>query len=67
MWNDCTEDWKAYTRERLNFFKQIRETKINVYGEETYNRLFSFYSTIADLFEGGRLGGVRYVALKPTS
>lgn len=62
---DQTEDWAAFTAERLSAFGEAKTQKTALYGEQTVLALETFYATIARLLRGGRLGGVRLTAVKP--
>jgi cyclopropane fatty-acyl-phospholipid synthase-like methyltransferase len=61
---DLTEDWKLYTQDRVEKFKSHKESFVNLHGEEIYKSLLYFYQTVADLYAGGHLGGLRIIAQK---
>lgn len=61
---DLTDDWKRFTRERLNSFVKDEEKLIDIHGNEIYSRLLYFYRSIVKLFEGNHVGGVRIIAIK---
>eukprot|EP00043_Microstomoeca_roanoka_P006354 m.62229 g.62229 ORF g.62229 m.62229 type:complete len:582 (+) comp13381_c0_seq5:173-1918(+) len=63
--SDTTEDWKSYTRGRVETVTQERSTKAPIVGEDLYDRMLRFYTTVADLYEGGHLGGLEVYAQKP--
>lgn len=63
--HDMTEDWAAFTAERLASFRAQRGTYEDVHGVEVYEALDHFYRVIAGLLAGGNLGGVRLTARKP--
>ena len=63
-WSDCTQLWREYTRNRVERFTNEKEQTISVIGADTFERLLVFYSAVADLFEGGNLGGIRFVVEK---
>ncbi len=64
QWIDCTDEWAALTLARADSFDARRTALEPVYGADTCARLGAFYRTIAQLFAGGNLGGVRVVAQK---
>lgn len=49
----------------LEHFPHKNTTTISHIGEEIYESLLFFYSRIAELYAGGRLGGVHVYAQKP--
>jgi len=59
---DMSEDWRQFTHERYESFCGNRQRLETVHGEELVAGLDSFYGTVARLFKGGRLGGMRLVA-----
>lgn len=59
---DRTDRWSAFVRDRLNRFRQNRIPFEDVHGEAAFEALESFYTVIDRLFSGGRLGGVRLSA-----
>ncbi len=59
---DKTADWKAFVTDRLAAFHAARLTLVDRYGEATVDGLDDFYSTVANLFTGGHLGGLRLTA-----
>lgn len=61
---DMTEDWSAYTAERLARYRQERPRHLAVAGAETVAAMEAFYETVSRLFAGGRLGGLRLEARK---
>ncbi|MEM9726359.1 MAG: methyltransferase domain-containing protein [Pseudomonadota bacterium] len=65
VFEDQTDDWAAFTAARLEAFRAARAEREAVYGAETTDALDAFYSTIASLLAGGRLGGVRLTARRP--
>jgi len=58
--DELTEDWREYTKVRSAKF-QLQK---GILEEDTYQGLADFYNKIADLFKGGNLGGVRFLARK---
>ena len=59
---DMSEDWRQFTHERYESFCGNRQRLETVHGEELVAGLDSFYGTVARLFKGGHLGGMRLVA-----
>lgn len=60
--DDCTDDWAAFVRDRARDFRSDREAFATLHGRDAFDALASFYSTMERLFDGGRLGGVRVTA-----
>ncbi len=56
--------WTAVTAARVASFAAAKERHVRVYGPETADSLLLFYTTVAQLFFGGRLGGVKIRAHK---
>ena len=61
---DLTETWSQWTVERRNRFLEKKDQQIKLHGEEVYKDMEMFYNTVAKLFQGGRLGGVRITGCK---
>lgn len=61
---DLTEDWKAYTQERVSKFKLHKDSFSKLHGAAIFESLLYFYQTVADLYAAGNLGGLRIVAQK---
>jgi cyclopropane fatty-acyl-phospholipid synthase-like methyltransferase len=59
---DKSPDWTGFVTARLVAFRSNRETLVNKYGLATVDSLDHFYSTVVDLFQGGRVGGLRIIA-----
>jgi len=62
---DLTDDWKAYTAQRVQMWESDKTALEAIHREDTYSRLLSFYTRIRDIFSGGNLGGARIIARKP--
>jgi cyclopropane fatty-acyl-phospholipid synthase-like methyltransferase len=62
---DLTNDWAPYAADRLQRWRQNRESYARVHGEGAYAAQERFYSVIARLYDSGSLGGVRLVARAP--
>jgi cyclopropane fatty-acyl-phospholipid synthase-like methyltransferase len=61
---DLTNDWKIFTKERLDLFQNNKMNLIQIHGEDIYQRLEYFYQSIVKLFQGNNVGGVRIIAIK---
>jgi cyclopropane fatty-acyl-phospholipid synthase-like methyltransferase len=59
---DKTADWTAFVTDRLARFRGGRADLERRYSTDTVEALDDFYTTVAGLFTGGNLGGVRLVA-----
>ena len=59
---DKTADWNAFVSERLDRFRAAQGDLAQRYGAATVEALDEFYSTVADLFAAGRVGGLRLLA-----
>lgn len=64
---DLTDDWTAYSAERVAKMEANKEEFIATHGNDIYERLHYFYVKVRDLFAGGHLGGARVVARKPVA
>ena len=60
--DDMTERWAGFTRDRLASFRAGRDAYVAIHGEATFASLEAFYDCIAGLLSGGRVGGVRIMA-----
>ena len=63
---DKTDDWTTFVGARLTAFRAARTELVRRYNPETVASLDHFYATVADLFRGGNLGGLRLTARLPT-
>ncbi len=61
---DVTASWIGHVVERALAYRANRKHETALHGEEVFAGLDDFYSTIARLFRGGNLGGVRLLARK---
>jgi len=59
---DVTAFWTGHVTERARSWRAGRERETALHGEEVFAGLDDFYSSIAALFQGGNLGGMRLVA-----
>lgn len=62
---DMSDDWTAFTTDRLNDYRESRERQLRVHGEPTFNAMEHFYDLVNRHFRSGKLGGVRILARKP--
>lgn len=60
-----TEPWQQWTQQRYDAFKAEAPQHRSLFGNPLYEKRLAFYQTIADLFAGGHLGGVRITGKKP--
>ena len=58
---DMTASWTEFVVERLEGFRAAHDRLVSIHGQETVDALDLFYATVVRLFEGGRLGGIRYL------
>ncbi len=63
--DDLTPSWTEFTSERARVYRANREHEVALHGEDVYAGLDDFYASVAALFRGGNLGGVRVSARKP--
>jgi cyclopropane fatty-acyl-phospholipid synthase-like methyltransferase len=59
---DVTEDWKTFTSARLSAFRAGRARHVALHGEALVAGLDDFYATVARLFAGGAISGLKIVA-----
>ncbi|MDH3715863.1 MAG: methyltransferase domain-containing protein [Gammaproteobacteria bacterium] len=62
---DMSEAWAVFVQERWSGFRAMRERNMRLHGAEIIDGLEEFYSAVVELFAGGNLGGIRFVANKP--
>jgi cyclopropane fatty-acyl-phospholipid synthase-like methyltransferase/ABC-type nitrate/sulfonate/bicarbonate transport system substrate-binding protein len=60
-----TEAWRDWTQQRYESFKEEAAQQRDLFGDHLYEKRLAFYKTVADLFAGGNLGGVRITGYKP--
>mmetsp|Transcript_33180 Transcript_33180/g.104967 ORF Transcript_33180/g.104967 Transcript_33180/m.104967 type:complete len:174 (-) Transcript_33180:139-660(-) len=58
---DMTPIWREYTLARKNGFLAERDEHVRLHGETRTQLMEDFYVCVADLFQGGRLGGAQIV------
>ena len=62
--DDMSDDWAAFTHDRLNAFRADRARHQQVHGAQVVEALEEFYGAVDRLFQGGHLGGLRLLARK---
>lgn len=62
--DDMSDDWTAFTTDRLSDYRAARDRHIRVHGEATYLAMEEFYDLVNRHFRSGKLGGVRILARK---
>lgn len=62
--DDMSDDWTAFTSNRLQDYRLAKKRHIRVHGEQTYQALEQFYDLVDRHFRSGKLGGIRLVARK---
>ncbi|EER09089.1 3-demethylubiquinone-9 3-methyltransferase, putative [Perkinsus marinus ATCC 50983] len=63
---DLTSIWRPWSQQRSDDYEASKERQISSIGEEHYCNRSKFYAAVAELFRGGRLGGVSITMRKPT-
>lgn len=63
--DDLTSPWTEFVSERARAYRNNREHEVALHGTEVFTGLDDFYSSVAALFRGGNLGGMRVSARKP--
>ena len=61
---DMSDDWGAFTHQRLKDYNNDRDRHVRVHGETTVEELKIFYSSVDRHFQSGKLGGIRLCAKK---
>jgi cyclopropane fatty-acyl-phospholipid synthase-like methyltransferase len=62
--DEMSDDWTAFTSQRLMEYRAQRERHIRVHGELTYLAMEEFYELVNRHFRSGKLGGIRILARK---
>ena len=60
--DDMSDDWTEFTRERLDQYRQQQDRHLRVHGEEVFETMCGFYTTMVRRVSDGKLGGIRGVA-----
>ena len=63
--DDLTSPWTEFVSERARAYRANCEHEIALHGEDVYTGIDDFYTSVAALFRGGNLGGLRVSARKP--
>ncbi|MEL7279726.1 MAG: class I SAM-dependent methyltransferase [Pseudomonadota bacterium] len=61
---DMSQDWEAFTAQRLTAFRASRAAYTGKHGEDGYAALLTFYEKMHGYFADGVVGGVRLAARK---
>ncbi|NBS56942.1 MAG: class I SAM-dependent methyltransferase [Betaproteobacteria bacterium] len=61
---DLGGEWTRILQQRLAMYRSLKDSTVAKFGVEGYERYDAAYSFFVSLYEGGMLGGVRYVARK---
>jgi hypothetical protein len=64
--DDLTSDWKAILVARLEMYRSLRDTTIERFGQEHYDRWDRKYAAFVGLYAADALGGARIVARRPS-
>ena len=64
---DMSAQWTAWNRARADGYEATKSAAVALHGREIYVSRQRFYSAVAGLFDGGRIGGVRVTGRKPGS
>lgn len=59
---DVTQPWTAFTATRLSAYREARARNIAVHGVSVVEGLEDFYATVASLFQGGLIAGLKITA-----
>ena len=60
--DDMTDDWAAFTHDRLAVFRDNRDRYIATHGVAGYETIELFYTKMAGYFARGLVGGLRFAA-----
>ena len=67
FWQDMSDKWTQFTRNRYLSYNQQKDRHLRVHGENIYNSINSFYAFIDSYFSKKKLGGIRVIAKKNSS
>ncbi len=59
---DATADWTSFTASRLAAYRAARDRNVTIHGAEVVDGLDDFYATVAGLFSGGFIAGLKITA-----
>ncbi len=62
--DEMSNNWTAFTTDRLNDYRDGRDRHVRVHDESTYLAMEEFYDLVNRHFRSGKLGGVRLMARK---
>ena len=62
--DEMSDNWTAFTTDRLDDYRRNRERHIRVHDESTFVAMEDFYELVNHHFRSGKLGGVRLLARK---
>jgi len=62
--DEMSDNWTAFTTDRLNDYRCSRERHVRVHDESTFLAMEDFYELVNRHFRSGKLGGVRLLARK---
>jgi SAM-dependent methyltransferase len=54
---DLTKGWKEWSMARYETYVSSKEATVRMHGEKLFAERSAFYKVVADLFDGGNLGG----------
>ncbi len=61
---DLSDNWTELLVERLAMYRSLRDTTVEKFGEDHFDKWDSIYEHYVGLFEAGVLGGIRIAARK---
>lgn len=64
---DMSPVWTQWTSARSDEYAASERDAVAIYGRSTFESRKVFYRGVAELFQGGRVGGVRITGRKPTT
>lgn len=65
QFQDMSDEWTVFCNERLRLWVENKDRHVRVHNHETFEDLQEFYKVVANLWNGGNLGGCRVTATKP--
>ncbi|XP_067028045.1 uncharacterized protein [Acropora muricata] len=67
QFQDLTGEFLSFVSKRQHEFVENKERHLRVIGQDAYDGLLDFYTTVKRLFNDGLCGGCRVIATKPIS
>lgn len=61
---DLSEGWATWSMARYQQYEASKDATVKMHGEVLFHDRLAFYKVIAELFDGGNLGGVRLTGRK---